>query len=57
MKFKKGTSGNLHGRPKGKTPGAKIRAAIEKHADDILQAVIAAAIAGDMVAAKILVDR
>ncbi|MCI0654451.1 MAG: DUF5681 domain-containing protein [Methylococcaceae bacterium] len=57
MTFKKGQSGNPKGREPGKTPGAKIRAAIEKRANDILQSVINAAVGGDMQAAKMLLDR
>jgi hypothetical protein len=57
MAFKKGESGNINGRPPGKTPGAKLRKAIEEQADSILQAVIDAAIGGDMQACKILLDR
>jgi hypothetical protein len=56
-KFKKGTSGNPAGRPAGKTPGAKLRKAIEAQADNILQSVIDAAVAGDMAACKMLLDR
>jgi hypothetical protein len=56
-KFKSGESGNYHGRPAGKTAGAQIRAAIEKRKDDILQAVIDAAVSGDMQACKMLLDR
>ena len=56
-KFKKGTSGNPAGRPAGKTPGAKIRRAIETHAYNILQSVIDAAVSGDMTACKMLLDR
>ena len=55
--FKKGISGNPAGRPAGKTPGAKLRKAIESKATDILQSVINAAIDGDMVACKMLLDR
>lgn len=57
MAFKKGVSGNLVGRPPGKTPGAKLRKSIELRADDILQSVINAAIGGDMQACKMLLDR
>ena len=56
-KFKKGISGNPSGRPAGQTPGAKLRKAIEAKADDILQAVIDAAVNGDMAACKMLLDR
>jgi len=56
-KFTPGKSGNPAGRPAGKTPGAKIRKAIETRSDDILKAVIDSAVAGDMAACKILLDR
>jgi hypothetical protein len=57
MPFEKGTSGNKQGRIAGRTPGAKLRKAIEAKADDILQAVINAAHGGDMTACKMLLDR
>lgn len=57
MPFVKGNSGNLAGRPPGRTHGAKIRQAIEENTTAILKTVIDAAIAGDMQAAKILLDR
>jgi len=57
QKFKPGISGNPNGRPKDKTPGAKLRKAIEAKADEILQAVIDAAILGDIQACKMLLDR
>lgn len=57
MPFEKGTSGNKQGRIAGRTPGAKLRKAIEAKADDILRAVIDAAIDGDMGACKMLLDR
>lgn len=56
-KFKKGVSGNPTGRPAGKTPGAKLRKAIEAQSASILQSVIDAAINGDMTACKMLLDR
>jgi hypothetical protein len=56
-KFKPGQSGNPAGRPAGKTPGAKLRKAIEQRADDILQSLIDAAVGGDVAAAKALLDR
>ena len=57
MPFQTGTSGNSKGRPKGRTASAKIRAAIEKRANDVLETVINAAISGDLVACKLLLDR
>jgi hypothetical protein len=57
MAFVKGKSGNPQGRKPGKTPGAKIRKAIEQRADDIVQALIDAAVGGDVAAAKALLDR
>ena len=56
-KFKKGISSNPSGRPAGQTPGTNLRKAIESKADDILQAVINAAVQGDMLACKMLLDR
>jgi len=57
-KFQPGQSGNPTGRPKGKPLKAtELRKAIEAKADDILQAVIDAAIDGDMTACKMLLDR
>lgn len=57
MAFSKGSSGNPAGRPPGQTPGAQIRKAIEQRSTEILQAVIDAAIGGDMSACKMLLDR
>ncbi len=57
MTFQKGKSGNAAGRPKGQTPGAQIRNAIEARSEDILKAVIDAAVGGDMAACKMLLDR
>lgn len=57
-KFQPGQSGNPTGRPKGKPLKiTQLRKAIEEKADDILQAVINAAIDGDMQACKMLLDR
>jgi len=57
MAFKKGQSGNPSGKAAGQTPGAKIRIAIAEQSESILQAVIDAAINGDMQACKMLLDR
>ncbi|MDP2902978.1 MAG: DUF5681 domain-containing protein [Methylovulum sp.] len=56
-KFQPGKSGNPKGRTPGITPGAKIREAIAENSDLILQAVIEAAVKGDMQACKMLLDR
>jgi hypothetical protein len=57
-KFKAGQSGNPAGRPKGKPlKVTELRATIDLRAQDILQAVINAAILGDMTACKMLLDR
>jgi hypothetical protein len=55
--FKKGVSGNLAGRPKGSGLAGRLRKAIADDADEILQSVITQAKAGDLAAAKILLDR
>lgn len=55
--FKPGQSGNPAGRKPGQTPGAQIRKAIEENKELILKAVINAAITGDMMACKMLLDR
>lgn len=57
MPFPKGTSGNPAGRKPGQTAAAQIRQAIEPHADAIIAALLANALAGDTSAAKALLDR
>ena len=57
MPFKQGVSGNPRGRQPGQTAGAQIRQAIIARKEDILKAVINAAVGGDMTACKMLLDR
>lgn len=58
MGFQPGMSGNPAGRKPGKTLKiTELRKAIEMRVDEILQSIINAAIAGDLQAAKMLLDR
>jgi hypothetical protein len=58
MQFKKGASGNPAGRPKGiKDKRHRYSEAIEAMIPKVLDSVFQKAIAGDMTAAKMLLDR
>ena len=57
MAFKKGESGNPKGRAPGRTPGVKLRKAVELQSNAILKTVIDAALSGDLAACKMLLDR
>ena len=58
MQFNKGSSGNPAGRPKGiKDKRHRFNEAIESMIPDVLESVFQKAVAGDMTAAKMLLDR
>ena len=58
MQFTKGTSGNPAGRPKGiKDKRHRFSEAIESMIPQVLDSVFQKAIAGDMTAARMLLDR
>ena len=57
-KFEKGTSGNPNGRPPKELTAQKLRALItEQDVSDILSAMVAQAKAGDIQAAKLILDK
>lgn len=56
-RFKPGQSGNPKGREPGKTPAAKLRQSIVKAMPEILAQLVEQAKAGDVAAAKVLLDR
>ena len=58
MQFTKGVSGNPAGRPRGiKDKRHRFNEAIESMIPDVLDSVFQKAVAGDMTAAKMLLDR
>jgi Family of unknown function (DUF5681) len=57
VKWRKGESGNPHGRTPGYSNVAKLRQAIAEHIPDILETLLGAAKAGDTAAAKLLLER
>ena len=56
-KFKEGTSGNIRGRPKDKTPATLIRKSIAEEIPAIISVLVEQAKGGDVQAAKVLLDR
>ncbi len=58
MQFTKGASGNPTGRPKGiKDKRHRFNEAVESMIPEVLESVFQKAVAGDMTAAKMLLDR
>ena len=57
MPFKKGQSGTPIGRRSGQTPASKLRKAIGKHGDELVQILLSNARNGDVQAAKVLIDK
>jgi hypothetical protein len=58
MSFKKGSSGNLRGRPKGiQDKRTALRSLLEPHAPALVDTVVRKALKGDMTAARICLDR
>jgi Family of unknown function (DUF5681) len=56
-RWKAGESGNPNGRPIGAGKVAQIRAAIESHVPELLDALVKKAIDGDVGAARLLLER
>lgn len=58
MTFRKGQSGNPKGRPKGrKTTAQALRERITERAGEVLDTVVEAALAGDLQAARLVLER
>lgn len=57
MAFKKGQSGNPSGRKKGLTPRGKFRQQVDDALPPIVDELVKSARAGDMAAAKMILDR
>jgi hypothetical protein len=58
MKFKKGTSGNPAGKPRGaKDKRTALRALLEPHAEVLVKKAVALALSGDVSALRICIDR
>ena len=56
-RFQAGLSGNPHGKPKGANRSQKLRAQLMRDVPDILTAMVDQAKAGDVQAARLILDR
>lgn len=56
-KFKPGQSGNPRGRPPGRSTAQGLRERLAERADDVVQTVLNAALAGDLQAARLVLER
>lgn len=56
-RWKKGESGNIAGKPKGSGKVQQLREALGQRLPEIMETVVAQAISGDMVAARIVLER
>ncbi len=56
-RWKAGESGNPKGRPTGTGKVAQVRASIAEHVPNLLQALVAKAVNGDVGAARLLLER
>lgn len=56
-RWKKGESGNPKGRPPGSGKVAELRAHIGQHVPTIIERLVAAALQGDVAAARLLLER
>jgi hypothetical protein len=57
MVWKKGESGNPHGKAPGKTPRGKFREQVDAALPGIVQGLVDLALNGDIAAAKIILDK
>jgi hypothetical protein len=56
-RWESGQSGNANGRPKGSGEVAQLRAMLKPYLPELLQRLMAQALAGDVTAARVILDR